>query len=55
MVNERDHSVSVIDASTAKVVRTLTLSDAPTQRPRQITPGGIAASDGRLWMSVQSY
>jgi DNA-binding SARP family transcriptional activator len=54
-LNDLDHSISEIHAATGKVVRTLSLSDPVTQGPRQITPGGIAADDEGLWMSVQSY
>jgi DNA-binding beta-propeller fold protein YncE len=55
VLNDLDHSVSELDERTGEVVRTLSLSDPVTQEPSQITPGGIAADDHGLWLSVQSY
>jgi DNA-binding beta-propeller fold protein YncE len=55
VLNDLDHSVTQLNGSTGKVVRAISLSDPLTQRPSQITPGGIAADDRGLWLTVQSY
>jgi DNA-binding SARP family transcriptional activator/DNA-binding beta-propeller fold protein YncE len=55
VLNDQDHSLSVISARTGQVESTVTLSDRVTQEPGQITPGGLAVVHGKLWVTVHGY
>jgi streptogramin lyase len=53
---DRDHSLVEIDGRTGTVRKRLTLANPDkVNRGHTITPGGLAASAGSAWISVEGY
>jgi DNA-binding SARP family transcriptional activator/streptogramin lyase len=57
VTTDRDHAILVLDASNGALLKRLTLSNAATPAPGSaaITPGGLAAANGAVWLTVQAF
>lgn len=57
VTTDRDHAIVVLDASTGALLKRLTLSNpaAPARGSATITPGGLAAASGAIWLTVQAF
>jgi streptogramin lyase len=57
VTTDRDHAIVILDASTGAILKRLTLSNtaAPARGGAAITPGGLAAANGAVWLTVQAF